>query len=562
MAATRLERERDLYARAVAALGHAEPSSLLAQLEQRRTRRFSARELVERWGAAGARATGARHLYLHVPFCKSICTFCNYKRLRVSSPAALEEYVAFIEAEARLFAPAFAGLGFEALYVGGGTPSVLAADQLERVLGALHEAFTFAPDAQKTFEFDPMVMTDDRHRVVSSFGFRRFSFGIQSVDVSINRLHNRGAQGKGHIDKQFDLLRAHDAFRANVDFLLGLAGTTPGQMLEEIVEVMKRHAPAEIAVYFIQPTHEYLARHFDGDPARYREFLAAFEAQVPERLPGLAAGAGYSQVGGGSHAMRFTRDAPTLREEGTASYCDVPAMAHRPLFLLGLGDSARSRIFGDLVYRAEHDHADSSPGAQRYLGADLTLGDELFAYLSFVLRDDDVVSRPLFERTFGAASASLLAEPLAKLGALGVARVEPDAIRFGSQRREERLRDLLFFLPRERRAELALPSSAPAAVPIRQDEVERAVAPLGAGAAVAPGWEIGRIHAAGVTLRRADPLAEVLVKLFKPAGSRPAWKSTARYDVQYQIAAGSAAEAELDAPLGALVAAIRKNELT
>src|SRR5262245_36149890 len=174
-----LERERAIYARVVAAMGHPEPSTLLHELDAPRSRRYSPRDLGALWERALARAPqhAAYNLYLHVPYCKSICTFCNYKRLRVSTREALDEFVSFIVEEARLLAPSLSGARFAALYVGGGTPSVLSAEQLKRLLGALHEAFSFQECAQKNFEFDPMVMTEDRYQVVSSFGFTRYSFG-------------------------------------------------------------------------------------------------------------------------------------------------------------------------------------------------------------------------------------------------------------------------------------------------------------------------------------------------------------------------------------------------
>ncbi|MEL7208604.1 MAG: hypothetical protein AAGK32_10300, partial [Actinomycetota bacterium] len=115
-------------------------------------------------------------------------------RLRVSSRDALDEYVDFIENEAALFAPAVEGVRFGALYVGGGTPSVLNAPQLDRLLGALHECFSFADRAHRTFEFDPAVMTPDRFEVIQRYGFHRYSFGIQSSSPDVSEAHGRGRQ--------------------------------------------------------------------------------------------------------------------------------------------------------------------------------------------------------------------------------------------------------------------------------------------------------------------------------------------------------------------------------
>jgi coproporphyrinogen III oxidase-like Fe-S oxidoreductase len=562
---SRLVEERAIYARAAAALGHAEPSSLLQHLGAARTRSYTAREIAEEWQDAPGRKgdEAALNLYLHVPFCKSICSFCNYKRLRVSSREALDEFVAFVIAEAKHFAPAFAGIPFGALYVGGGTPSVLSAEQLARVLGALHESFAFRERAQKTFEFDPMVMTEDRHRVLRDLRFTRFSFGIQSADVSVNQLHNRGPQSKAHLERQFELLSAQGAKRANVDFLFGLHGTSPSQLLAEMEEVMTRHRPSEISAYFLQPTHDYLTSHFGGDHARFRAFLADFEREVPAALEAISARTGYEVRSAGKHVIRLgTRTPLEGPGAGEYGYCDVSAEVHRPLFLLGLGDSARSRIFGRLEYRAEHDHGDTSPDRARYLGVATTPPDEMFAYLALVLRDGDVVSRPLFRRTFGADVVEVLARPIEKLVALGAATVDDDAVRFVEQSREERLRDLLFFLPRERRTQLTVPRAAagPASEPADEAEVRAAVAPYVEGAPVIDGWQIGSIGATGVSVRRTDPPSEILVKLFRPAGARASFRSTARYDVQYHVVMGGAFGTDVERPLRKLVGAIEQNE--
>ncbi|MBX3128450.1 MAG: radical SAM protein [Polyangiaceae bacterium] len=454
----RLHRERQIYARVIAAMDYPEPSVFVHELSGERRTALTPQALLDHWRRAleGALPETANNLYVHVPFCKSICDFCNYKRLHVSSRAGLDEYVAFMEREARLFAPALRGAEFGGLYVGGGTPSVLGPDQLDRLLTALFESFSFHEGAQKNFEFDPMVMTADRFAVLARFGFTRFSFGIQSLDVEINRLHQRGAQTRSHLEKQFKLLGEHGADFANVDFLLGLSGTTPEQMLREIEEVMRAHQPHELCIYFIYPTAEYVAAHFAGDYAKFREFLAPFETVVPAALAELAASAGYRVGGEGRHAITLSRIGGTRRpartEEGLF-YCDVPSSVHRPLNVLGLGDSARSRIFGRLHYRAEHDHGAPIPEA-RYVGQETTLRDEMFSYIALVFRDGDELSRPLFARTFGVDIAAAFARPLAKLEALGAARLTASAVTFARQERAARLADLLFFLPEERRSAL------------------------------------------------------------------------------------------------------------
>ena len=450
-----------MYGQVVSVMDYPEPSSLIHHVTETRAERHSPAQILPAWRAAANSAgpEAAWNMYVHVPFCKSICTFCNYKRLKVSSREALDDYVDFIESEAALFGSALEGVSFGALYVGGGTPSVLAADQIRRLMEALHRSFTFAEGAQKNFEFDPMVMTPDRYEVISSFGFTRFSFGIQSVDVDVNALHNRGRQQRGHLDKQFQLLSEHGAQSANVDFLLGLDGTTAEGMLAEIEEVLTKHRPYEVTVYFLHPTPAYVQAHFDGDFDRFKAHLAPFERLIPDALAELAPTIDYALSGDGKHVINMhstrPRAAPPRATTTHYHYCDVPSQVHRPLYLLGLGDSARSRIFGRLSYRAEHETDDRSPDSPRYVASTMTKHDEMFAYLAFVFRDGDVLDRTLFRRTFGVDVTDALPKPIQKLQTLGVLEVGKTSLRLAPQSRRDRMRDLLFFLPSRRRRELA-----------------------------------------------------------------------------------------------------------
>jgi coproporphyrinogen III oxidase-like Fe-S oxidoreductase len=462
------ENERAIYARVVAELGYPEPSTLVHRLNETRSRRVAPSELLPHWRNAAAKASdeAAWNMYVHVPYCKSICSFCNYKRLIVSSREALDEYVAFIESEAKLFGEALSDVRFGALYVGGGTPSVLAAEQLRRVFTAIHDNFEFEQGAQKNFEYDPMVMTPDRFGVAKEFGFTRFSFGIQSVDVDVNALHGRGRQQRSHIEKQFRMLGEHGAENANVDFLLGLDGTTAEQMLREIEEVLSTHRPDEVTVYFLHPTPEYVAARFGGDFERFRAHLDPFERMVPEALPALAERLGYRIHGDGKHVINMSntrRDKPrSARPEGRHHhYCDVPSQVHRPLYLLGLGDSARSRIFGEVSYRAEHDADDRDPSSPRYVAFDNPIDDEIFGYLAFVFRDGDTLWRSRFRRTFGRDVLEVCERPARKLAALGVLDADDEQVRLTPQSRQDRLRDLMFFLPAARRQALAEATARP-----------------------------------------------------------------------------------------------------
>ncbi len=544
----------------------ADPSAIATSGAQET--RYSVRELGKTWRAAvrGAGEEAAWNLYVHVPYCKSICTFCNYQRLRVSSVEALDEYVAFMVAEAGLLAPALEGVRFGGFYVGGGTPSVLSAAQLDTLLGGLHRAFRFAEGAQKTFEYDPMVMTDDRFAVLDRFDFKRYSFGIQSLDVAVNRLHGRGPQDRRHVDRQFTLLEKHGAHNANVDFLLGLAGTTPESMVGEIEQVLSDHKPHEVSVYFLSPTAAYVGEHFAGDYAAFERFLREFERIVPPRLADVARRRGYT-LDQGKHALRLRNEIAPTRARTAAraveqpySYCDIPSEAHRPLYLLGLGDSARSRIFAKLLYRAEHDTSDRDPDSPRYVGMEQSLDDEIWSYVSHALRDGDVLSRPLFRRTFGADIQELCGKALDKLAALGLLSITDQTVTMAPQPRRERLRDLLFFAPARVSRTYSTANSRPSGTtaPLTRDQVARLITPLAEKGRLAKGWTLALVAPGSVELAARD--VRLRVRLLEPAGAHPACRTTARYDLQYDVVAGHPSPQALDAALDALASLIARNE--
>lgn len=433
-------------------------SNLVHRLDRVRSLQLTPEELAEGWRGAvhDAPPNAAWNMYVHVPFCKSICTFCNYKRLRVSSREALDQYASFIAREAQAFAGALEGVTFGALYVGGGTPSVLAPDQLDRMLAGIHDAFDFHPRAQKNFEYDPMVMTAERFAVIERFGFTRYSFGIQSVDVEVNNLHNRGPQGRAHVSKQFELLSRHGAESVNVDFLLGLDGTTWKQILDEIEETLRTHRPDEVTVYFVTPTPAYLKARFEGRIERFAEHMAPFELHAPDALRTIADQHDYEITTTGRHVVVMRN----LRRSGgearsVQDYCDIPSQIHRPLYLLGLGDSARSRIFGRMRYRAEHDDEDLKRQSPRYVGTAVDLRDEMFAYLVLTWRDGAFVSRPRFLQTFGVDVVHAYPDAIAKLRELGAVTVDEERVTLATQGARARLRDTLFFLSRARRRDLA-----------------------------------------------------------------------------------------------------------
>lgn len=158
-------------------------------------------------------------LYLHVPFCRSKCGYCDF--YSVASAAAIPTWLEAIAGEMLLYRGRFPA--FDSLYLGGGTPTILGARQLAALMAQLRRHFTFAHDAEITIEANPDDIAPDKLKVLRDLGINRLSLGIQSVDdrdlAYLGRSHRAGQALKA-----LDEIRASGFPGVGVDLIYGLEG--------------------------------------------------------------------------------------------------------------------------------------------------------------------------------------------------------------------------------------------------------------------------------------------------------------------------------------------------
>jgi oxygen-independent coproporphyrinogen-3 oxidase len=176
-------------------------------------------------------------LYLHIPFCKQACHYCDF---HFSTSLRLkEDLVAAMLLELELRAPHWGAAPFETLYFGGGTPSLLDARELERLIDAVHKLYGVVTGAEITLEANPDDLTLPKLNELYDLGINRLSIGIQSFrdeDLqTMNRAHNaqearnciRLAREIGFRDLTADLIYALPGLTdadwvANVDQLMAM----------------------------------------------------------------------------------------------------------------------------------------------------------------------------------------------------------------------------------------------------------------------------------------------------------------------------------------------------
>ncbi len=387
------------------------------------------------------------NVYVHVPFCKSICSFCNSERLRPSNPGWLRAWLDRILQSLETLAPAVSHLEFHTLYVGGGTPSTLPAPMLKELLQALDDRLRWHPHNGRAFEFDPAVMSAARLDVLKAHGFERFSFGIQTLDPSVNKAHRRGSQDLEVVARRFEELAKRGLDQVHCDFLLGLAGTTPQQIFEEMDVVLERFRPAWIDTYYVTPTPSYVEARFSGSYEAFWAHLAPFQELAEAAIERLAERHRYRVTEGHGHRLKLVRPMKK-RKRGSFTYNQLVNEQRRPLNLLGLGPSARSQIFGVAALQTRDPGASpDAPGAARYDGHRVTSEDEARTFLVHRLREGDEVSDELFDGCFGQSMEQLAPRATSAWLQDGSAERIPGGLRFTPQDRLSRARSLLWLVP-------------------------------------------------------------------------------------------------------------------
>jgi oxygen-independent coproporphyrinogen-3 oxidase len=212
-------------------------------------------------------------LYLSVPFCRTKCSFCNFAS-DVFSRARFEEYVARVcgEIEQAEAVSRAAGGEFEraadSIYLGGGTPSVLAPEQLAHIFAALRGHFDVAPDAEVTVECAPGTLSDEVLGALGAGGVNRVSLGVQSFSDqetrAVGRLHTR-AIALADIAR----LRAAGIREISLDLIAGLPHQTEASWQESLAEVIATGVP-HASVYMLEVDDESrLGRELIAGGTRY-----------------------------------------------------------------------------------------------------------------------------------------------------------------------------------------------------------------------------------------------------------------------------------------------------
>lgn len=221
-------------------------------------------------------------IYIHIPFCASICNYCNFNR-GLLDEALKREYV---DALVRDIARQADGAAVDTIYFGGGTPSLLEAGEVARVLAACRDAFLVASRTEVTLETNPETVDASRLAAFRAAGVNRLSFGVQSFrDAELARLGRRHDASRAR--SALADARAAGFDNVSLDLMMWLPGQTRDEWrvsVDETIALAPEHASLYLLeVYPNAPLREDMARAGwsqapDDDAAEmYLEAMARLE---------------------------------------------------------------------------------------------------------------------------------------------------------------------------------------------------------------------------------------------------------------------------------------------
>ncbi|MHB8253010.1 MAG: oxygen-independent coproporphyrinogen III oxidase [Acidiferrobacter sp.] len=281
-------------------------------------------------------------LYVHVPFCESVCYYCACNKTVTKHHERAGLYVPRVARELALLAPLIgADAPLDQLHWGGGTPTFLNHDEMRALMCAIAERFTLRSDdsGEYSIEVDPRHVPDDTMALLRDIGFNRLSVGVQDFDPEVQRAINR-EQSFALVRHVFQTARALGFRSLSVDLIYGLPRQSRGSFARTLDRLLEL-SPDRVSLF-----------NYAHLPDRFKPQRRIDAAELPDAMTKLdilrttietLIGAGYVYIGLDHFAKTHDELAQARRDRTLArNFQGYSTRGH--LDVLGVGASAVSRI--------------------------------------------------------------------------------------------------------------------------------------------------------------------------------------------------------------------------
>jgi oxygen-independent coproporphyrinogen-3 oxidase len=341
----------------------------------------------------------AAGVYIHIPFCKSRCSYCDFATDVYRSGDAVERYVSALCAEIENVRDESHTLNANTIYFGGGTPSLLSPDQLRRITSIVRDRFQITDDAEITMEMNPATVTAESLAGYRELGVNRASFGVQTFNDRDLKLLARGHDAND-ARTTFGLLRDAGFDNVSFDLIAGLPGQTMDDWRRNLGEAVAM-SPEHLSLYLLE-IHESTPLAEQVRSGRRTPIDDEVAAEMYELMIDTLADAGYRQY-----------EISNFAKPGFESWHNTKYWRLDPVY--GFGVSAHS-FDGVERYANERDTnayvrlIESSGNAEAFRESI----DEAAEFAFLGLRMSDGIDLPEYRSRFGTNLHEKLSRPISE----------------------------------------------------------------------------------------------------------------------------------------------------
>ncbi len=179
-------------------------------------------------------------LYIHIPFCDTICYYCACNKIITKNHSVSNEYLGLLEKEMQMISPMFdTDRELEQLHLGGGTPTFLNDEELIVLMRIIEENFKISDSCEMSIEIDPRKVSNETLTLLANIGFNRISLGVQDFNEKVQQAVNR-VQSYDMVCERLDTARKLNIKSINMDLIYGLPFQTVDtfeQTLDKVIEL-------------------------------------------------------------------------------------------------------------------------------------------------------------------------------------------------------------------------------------------------------------------------------------------------------------------------------------
>ena len=216
--------------------------------------------------------------YIHIPFCRQLCSFCEYTRMLCPEEALQETYLRVVANDIERFKTQYQGFTLLGCDIGGGTPTSLTEKNFSLLMEIYGDAIAglelsddFEPSSEATFD----TLSEKKLTELEEAGIKRLSLGVQSSSHSIAASHHRLGGDEKQMAERLTIARQMGIEKVNLDFMYGLKGQNEASIAQDLALIDRLH-PQQVTLYELR-TNMLLARTSFTKEALFAQYSQYFE---------------------------------------------------------------------------------------------------------------------------------------------------------------------------------------------------------------------------------------------------------------------------------------------